>query len=116
MIGVARVTCVLSATLIASGMFGGTALAEQNTGSLYGRIYSQGTHHPAACVTVRVFSDKEPMQETRTRADGSFTFVSVFPGDVTIVVGKQAVASSIHASLETDENVYVPQAIADDNR
>ena len=113
MTGVARGAMIFGAALVLSGIMRGTGLAEQ-TGMVYGRIYADVSHRAAAGVTVRLISAREPMQETKTRADGSFTFVAVFPGDATIEVGRSNAPVYVSAGLESDAMIVLtPDAIAE---
>jgi hypothetical protein len=116
MINVARTALLLCA---ASAMFGtasGTVLADGNTGSIYGRVYTKGSHHPACCVVVRVESTTEAPQETLTKPDGSFSFAAVFPGTVIVTIGKETTPIDVHANLESDETIYVNDAVVANSR
>ena len=113
MTGVARGAIVFGAALALTGLMHGTSLAEQTTGMIHGRIYADESHRPAGGVTVRLLSDTEPMQETRTAPDGSFTFLAVFPGDATLKVGNSAMSVDVHASLESDATILLaPDSVA----
>jgi len=98
------------------GMVHGTLRAEGTTGSIYGRVYDEGSHRPACGLAVRIVSDSEPPQETRTLPDGSFSFVAVFPGTVRVMIARQTTAVEVHANLDSDETIYVNSAIADSAR
>ena len=84
------------------------ASAEDSTGSIYGRIYQEHTHRPMCNLWVRMLSTHEPSQIVRTREDGSYRFLAVLPGYVTVAAeraGSQRV--EVHANLESDANFFV---------
>jgi hypothetical protein len=107
MTGVARGALTFGTALALFGLTLGTSFAEQTTGEVYGRVYTDNSHRPAGGVTVLLLSDREPMQETRTRPDGSFTFLAVFPGDVTVKVGELTTPVDVHANLESDSTILL---------
>jgi hypothetical protein len=87
----ALLACAFAFSLIA------TALADGNTGLIYGRVFADGTRTPpCGRVAVTASSDREAPQVTYTSADGSFHFLSVIPGRVTLTVG--AVARDVNVS------------------
>ena len=84
------------------------AHADENVGSIYGRVYIEKTHKPVCYTPVRMVSNREPNQETHTRPDGSFLFLAVVPGMVTVAVPHApAQHVEVHANLETDAMFYV---------
>lgn len=99
----------LPIAILAIASLASTALAraEESTGTVYGRVYSIGSHKPICGAPVRLYSNREPTQGTRTRSDGSFSFISVFPGYVTVVVDRSVQHVEVHASLESDATFYV---------
>jgi hypothetical protein len=85
------------------------AVADGNTGEIYGRVLLSGTDRPACRIMVRVLSNREAPWETRTSADGSFVFLQIRPGPVTIVVGRNRERRQItvSANLPNQEVFYV---------
>ncbi len=99
-------TVVLLCALVAAGS--SRVVADENVGSIYGRVYVEHTRKPACFTTVKMLSNREPNQETRTRPDGSFLFLAVLPGYVTVEVPHaQAQRVEVHANLESDAMFYV---------
>ena len=77
---------------------GGIASADGNTGMIYGRVLIARSNMPVCPITVTATSDREPMLKTHTDADGSFHFLSVFPGPVRITVGRSRAVRNITVS------------------
>jgi len=88
----------------------GFALADGNTGIVYGRVLLSSTEQPVCRITVRALSNREGPWETNTGADGSFVFLSIRPGPVTIVVGRGREFRQINvsANLQNQETFYLP--------
>ncbi len=84
-----------------------SAGANASLGTIYGRVYDRMTGKPICAFPVRLISNKEPNQETRTRSDGSFSFLSVFAGEAVLVSGGIMRRVEVHANLETDQTFYV---------
>lgn len=87
-------------------------LADANTGRVYGKVLLAGSHQPVCDMAVRIDSNREPTQWTRTLGDGSYHFLSVFPGRVTIVVGRSRGVryEEVSANLPTAvEPIYIRQ-------
>jgi hypothetical protein len=64
------------------------ALADANTGRVYGTVLLAGSHEPVCDMLVTIESNREPAIQVRTLGDGSYHFLAVFPGPVTITVGR----------------------------
>jgi hypothetical protein len=88
----------------------GSALADGNTGTVYGRVLLSTTEQPVCRITVRALSNREGPWETNTGADGSFVFLSIRPGPVTIVIGRgrEFRQISVSANLQNQETFYLP--------
>ncbi len=98
---VAALAAILSATAT-------IAVADESTGSVFGRVYFEGTKRPVCNLPVRLYSNREPNQRTLTRSDGSFLFLAVFPGYVTVSVPRAASQRiEVHANLESDATFYM---------
>jgi hypothetical protein len=85
------------------------AHADGDTGLVYGRVLIQGTGQPVCPITVRAVSNREPTWETQTQADGSFRFLALFPGNVTIIIGQNRIvqALTVHANLMERSTFYL---------
>jgi hypothetical protein len=76
------------------------ARADGNTGLVYGRVFIDGTSKASPCpVIVRLTSDRQAAQQTLTAADGSFHFLTVMPGRVTVTAGPVARELSVSANI-----------------
>ena len=84
-----------------------TAWADGNTGLIYGRVLMNGTNMPPCPTTVTVSSDREPPQRTLTGPDGSFHFLSVMPGRVTLSVGRVNVRDLVVSANLQNADTYV---------
>ncbi len=97
----AALAAILSATVT-------MANGDESTGSVFGRVYFEGTKRPVCNLAVHLYSNREPNQRTRTRKDGSFLFLAVFPGYVTVAVPRAASQRiEVHANLESDATFHV---------
>lgn len=94
--------------------FSATAWADGNTGLIYGRVLMNGTSAAPCPMIVTVSSNREPPQRTRTATDGTFHFLSVMPGPVTLSVGRVVIRDLIvSANLQNADTyvrpIYVPR-------
>lgn len=87
----------------------GSALADSNTGWVYGRVMVAGTRQPVCPITILAVNDRESPWETHTRSDGSFYFLSLLPGRVKIIIGRNRLVRDVevHANLPTEETFYI---------
>ena len=85
------------------------AAADGNAGIIYGRVLLSGSDRPVCPITIRVFSDRESPWTTRTKADGSFVFLQIQPGPVTVVVGsnRERRRVTVSANLSNQELFYL---------
>lgn len=63
------------------------AWADGNTGLIYGRVLQTETGTPACPISVMASSDRQPPDVVVSNRDGSFHFLSIVPGPVTLTVG-----------------------------
>ncbi|MBV9271407.1 MAG: hypothetical protein JO165_09945, partial [Candidatus Eremiobacteraeota bacterium] len=64
---------------------------------------------PVCPITVIATNDRESPWETRTHSDGSFYFLSLMPGRVKIIIGRDRLVRDVevHANLPTEETFYI---------
>jgi hypothetical protein len=74
-----------------------------NAGMIYGRVLLSTTHQPVCPITVRVLSNREGPWEAHTQSDGSFVFLQVRPGPVSIVIGRGREVRSVNVSANLQE-------------
>jgi hypothetical protein len=79
------------------------ALADGNTGLIYGTVLTEGSQRPLCAITVTATNNREPPQKVFTRPDGSFHFLSVSPGYVRLTIGptREVRDITVSANLET---------------
>jgi len=85
------------------------ALADSNTGWIYGRVLIAGTRQPVCPITIIATNDRESPWEAQTRSDGSFYFLSLLPGRVRVIIGRSRLIRDVevHANLPTEETFYI---------
>lgn len=83
--------------------------ADGNAGMIYGRVVNSDTGKPVAPITIHVYSSSEGPWVTQTKSDGSFVFLQVRPGPVSIVVGdgKATRFATISANLPDKEMFFL---------
>jgi hypothetical protein len=89
----------------------GSASADGNTGLIYGKVLLAGSHQPVCPIAVIVRSDRQAPLETFTAGDGSYHFLSVSPGPVTLSIGRSRSVQSLSVSanlLTFVEPTYLP--------
>jgi len=101
-----------AAFIVCAAVTTGAVLADSNTGWIYGRVVVTGTRQPVCPITIIAINNRESPWETHTRSDGSFYFLSLLPGRVTIIIGRNRVVREVevHANLPTEETFYVAPA------
>jgi len=83
------------------------ALADNNTGSVYGWVYARGTNRTPVCpMTMRAHSNREPDTFVTTH-NGKFDFLALRPGPVAITVDGETRVVDVHAALPTQTTFYV---------
>jgi hypothetical protein len=82
------------------------ALADGNTGLIYGHVYIDGTEKAPCPTVVIATSDRQGPQRAVTGADGTFHFFTVMPGRVTLTVGSVARDVIVSANI-TNMDTYV---------
>lgn len=88
------------------------ASADGNTGLIYGKVLLSGSHIPVCPIAVVVKSDRQAPQKTFTAGDGSYHFLTVSPGPVTLLIGhsRSVQALTVSANLLTFvEPTYLPE-------
>ena len=98
-----------AAALALAASSSAAALADGNTGTIFGWVYAQGTHRPVCPVRVQTHSNREADWHTVTGTGGWYTFLSVLPGPVQIRVGPglETRTVEVHANLPTQAIFYV---------
>ncbi|HEY0613892.1 MAG TPA: hypothetical protein VGC96_04600 [Candidatus Elarobacter sp.] len=101
-----------AAALAVAGLLPATANAQGNTGMIYGHVFLSGTRIPVCPLTLWARSDREALLKAPTRSDGSFRFLLVSPGPVTVIAGRNraSVNVSVSPNLETRTgDLFVPR-------
>lgn len=87
------------------------ACADGNTGLIYGKVLLERAHIPICPIAVTAISGRQAPQQTFTRDDGSYHFLTVSPGPVTLVIGDNLRVHNltVSANLSTSvEPTYLP--------